>query len=283
MQINLLDDSRIDSGDFNRQISRARSKKCLLNEAGDFSIYQQIQEAELIANPKLKEHVASVFAALDKKGRKYNYLNPMDTVEGSLIFNDSHNEIEKLGYHRYLENKKIVIISMEDYLDIALQKCCGANPTKIRTLKDYHLISFYFMNLCLDKYSLKFNLKQFRGLEPNFDAYLESALSGSLFEEKFDENEEDEYKKRNIHIFLRLYYGVILAATTILMNCTMILYKECHLSIRSQGFSNFVFNSLDLESNIPNVIHYTDKDIQFDLPVKIYGKGEYLADLRGMR
>ena len=282
MQINLSDKSAIDEGEFNRLLARARSKKCILDSDRYINDYTSIPEKELENNPKLKYHVTSVLEALSKKERRYKYFTPTGSPESCQIFCDSHNEIEKLGYHIYFFDKKSVVLSMDDFLDIALKKCCNANPCMIRDMPDYKLISFYMMNLSLDKYKPALKLKQFRGIDSAFDSYLENALSDSMgcYSSYYDYEESNE-KQRNINVFLNLYYGIVSAATSILMACSKVLYKQYHLAIRSQGFSNIVFNTLDANVELPESIHYVDSDVEFDLPVQVYGKGEYLSYLRG--
>lgn len=221
--------------------------------------------------------------ALSKKERRYKYFTPTGSPDLCHIFCDSHNEIEKLGYHIYFFDKKSVVLSMDNFLDIALKKCCNANPERIRSIPDYDLISFFMMNLSLDKYKPGFKLKQFRGIDSAFDFYLETVLSSSTenYSSYYYDCEEYTEKQRNINIFLNLYYGIVSAATNILMACSRVLYKQYHLAIRSQGFSNIVLNTLDANVELPSSIHYIDSDVEFDLPVQTYSKGEYLSYLRG--
>ena len=279
MQINLLDKTVTDGGEFNRLLARARSKKCILDSEKHIEEYYKIPKSELEHNPKLKYHVISVLEALKKKERSYKYFTPTGLPELCHIFSDSHNEIEKLGYHIYFSDKKSVVLSMESFLDISLQKCCNANPALIRAMPDYDLLSFYMMNLSLDKYKPVVNLRQFRGIDSAFDSYLEMIVSNSSA--FYDSSEEDDEKQRNINVFLGLYYGIVSAATNILMECSKLLYKRYHLAIRSQGFSNIVFNTLDTSIKLPQSIHYVDSDVEFDLPIQVYSKGEYLSYLRG--
>ncbi len=282
MQINLSDKSIVDEGEFNRILARARSKKCILDSSRYIEEYRNIPQEELESNPRLKYHVNSVLDALSKKERRYKYFTPTGSPELCHIFCDSHNEIEKLGYHIYFLDKKSVVLSMDDFLDISLKKCCNANPQMIRGMPDYNLISFYMMNLSLDKYKPVLKLKQFRGLDSAFDSYLETALSDPMgCYSSYCNYEERGEKQRSINVFLNLYYGIVSAATSILMTCSKFLYKQYHLSIRSQGFSNIVFNTLDTDVELPQSIHYVDPDVEFDLPVQVYSKGEYLAYLRG--
>ena len=122
MQINLSDKSIVDEGEFNRILARARSKKCILDSSRYIEEYRNIPQEELESNPRLKYHVNSVLDALSKKERRYKYFTPTGSPELCHIFCDSHNEIEKLGYHIYFLDKKSVVLSMDDFLDISLKK-----------------------------------------------------------------------------------------------------------------------------------------------------------------
>ena len=259
--------------DFNRSLARSRSKKCLIPKVDDFSKYKYWPKRELCVNSKLKYHVKSVLNAISMDKRKYSFFSQEDTVDGCIIFNDSHNEIEKLGSQVYFKGKSIVL-SMDNFMDIAMQKCCKSDPVNIRKIRDYETISFLFMNCALHQADPAIYVNDFYGYDKNLDTYLSSCST------RYVSDSEDacvDSRELSVEILRRIYYGVLTASTTILLNCVGRLCNNLNLTVRSQGFSNFVLGITESsEVNIPVYIDYADEDVDFRLPVLILKKWEYI-------
>lgn len=276
MQINLLYDKLPDQGDFNRSIARARSKKCLIPKTDDFSRYLNWSQDELRRDPRLRYHVSLIKNALAMEERRYLYFTLGGSVETCTLFHDSHIEIEKLGAQQYFTGK-CIIVSMDDYLDVAFQKCCGADPAKVRKIRDYETMSYLFMNCALHAANERVYVKRFKGYDRELDNFIDSCCMRRVVEE--DVNERDELTVAG-DIISKIYATVLESSASILLNCIRVLCDRYDLAIRSQTFSTFVLSPQKPEIEIPEYIDYTDKDISFRLPVLSLKKWQYTDYIR---
>jgi hypothetical protein len=273
--IDLSDErSGADHTKFNMALARARSKICSRIISPNWEFYNKPFPEDMSGNYRLRYHYFMVKKALEMGARSYKFFNlDSNSENGAIVFLDSHNEIEKLGSQIYFKNK-VILLSLEDYLDVALQKCCGANPENIRKMKDYEMYSFYFMNLALHHHESKVYLNQFRNLDICFDAYIDDSVR--IVSDYLLGSDEEKYA----YIFLQLYYGPIYAASCILIDCACVLHEMFKVSIRSQGVSNFVLNLPTPCDDIPKEITYRNNDICFTFPVRMYEQWEYLEELK---
>jgi hypothetical protein len=210
-------------------------------------------------NFRLKYHAGSVLESLNLSEKTFRYL--------SSAFCDSHNEIEKLGYHKYFYSF-CYLLTLENRLDLVLNKCCGANPENIRKIANYDFVSFTLLNMCADQSDGLF-LYTFRGYDRGFDDYLYKCANVTKSELEEDPN-----------IVLERFFGGILdTASEIILLAAKSIYKTFGVSLRSQGFSNFVFGSLadSKQVEMPSEIVFINGDASFTIPLWKFGRGEYLT------
>jgi hypothetical protein len=207
-------------------------------------------------NYRMRHHARSVLDSLELSERGFRIL--------SRSFCDSHNEIEKLGYHKYFKSY-CVLLTLENHLDLVLNKCCGANPENVRSIPNYDFVSFVLLNLSLLPEDNIF-LYNFRGYDANLDDYLYNCSLVS-----------PEEVSANSNIVLERFFGGILdTASDIILLTAKRIYKEYDMSLRSQGFSNFVFGSLTGEVNVPDKIVFINGAQEFPIPLWKLGRGDYL-------
>ena len=241
---------------FSRDLGKSRGKACTLDDKKDYTLFRDYAEGET-DNFRLRKHASGVWSASLLSNRDYQIR--------SFSWCDTHNEIEKLGYHKNFK-EYCVLFTLDNCLDIVLYNCCGVPPEIVRKFPGYEYLSFCLLNCCLQ---MRDNIcfSDFLNYHVDLDAFVESC-------------QEDI---ENLNHIRKFYNGILDAASNILLSVAKTVYSTYRLSLRSQGFSNFVFGTGDVvtpRKNLPSGVNCHVKGRQFELPLHVLDRGEYLDRIK---